>query len=84
MNALAVHALIPLHQLGVGETADVVQVLGRPDDVLRMQELGLRDGTGVQMVQSGSPCIIKLQGNSLCFRAAEMLRVLVRPHLSST
>jgi Fe2+ transport system protein FeoA len=43
-----------------------------------MHELGLRDGADIEMVQSGSPCIIRLAGHKLCFRADELFSVLVR------
>lgn len=38
----------------------------------------MRIGTAVEMVQSGSPCIVKLDGNRLAFRDNEVLSVLVR------
>ncbi len=72
------HELIPLNLLQAGQSAHVDQVLGQPDQVHRLQELGLRDGASIEMVQSGSPCIIRLAGQKLCFRADEMLHVLVR------
>lgn len=65
--------------LSPGETAHVGQVLGREDQVHRLQELGLRSGARIEMLQSGSPCIIRLGANKLCFRADELTRVLVVP-----
>ena len=79
MKSHPTHELIPLQHLRRGQSAEVVQVLGRLEQVHHLQELGLRGGTTVYMVQPGTPCIIKLSGHSLCFRAAELLRVLVRP-----
>jgi ferrous iron transport protein A len=73
-----VHELIPLHMLSPGQSAQVGQVTGRPEQVHRLEELGLRGGAAIEMVQSGSPCIIRLAGHKLCFRADELLRVLVR------
>jgi hypothetical protein len=32
----------------------------------------------VEMVQPGSPCIIRLDGQKFCFRADELVQVLVR------
>ncbi|HEV3136337.1 MAG TPA: FeoA family protein [Pirellulales bacterium] len=72
------HDLVPLHFLAPGQSANISQVTGRPDQVHRLEELGLRDGAAIEMVQSGSPCIIRLAGQKLCFRADELLRVLVR------
>ncbi|MBI3837136.1 MAG: FeoA domain-containing protein [Planctomycetia bacterium] len=72
------HDLIPLSLLAPGQLANVSQVMGRPDQVHRLEELGLRGGAAIEMVQTGSPCIIRLAGQKLCFRADELLRVLVR------
>jgi ferrous iron transport protein A len=75
---LAVNDIIPLTLLPDGQSANVSQVTGRPDQVHRLEELGLRGGAMVEMVQSGSPCIVRLSGHKLCFRADDLLRVLVR------
>ena len=72
------HDLIPLNLLAPGQSAHVGTITGRPDQVHRLEELGLRGGATIEMVQSGSPCIIRLAGQQLCFRADELLRVLVR------
>lgn len=72
------HELLPLQLLPAGSRACIDQLLGREDEVHRLQELGLRVGTHVEMVQSGVPCIIKLDGTRLCFRDGEALGVLVR------
>lgn len=73
-----VHELVPLNLLRAGQFAQVDQVLGQPDVVHRLEELGLRGGASVEMVQSGSPCIIRLRGHKLCLRADELVSVLVR------
>ena len=72
------HELMPLNLLSPGQRASVGQVLGQPEQVQRLKELGLRDGATIEMVQTGSPCIVRLSGQKLCFRADELLRVLVR------
>lgn len=77
------HDLIPLSQLPSGRRGSVGAVLGLPDAVHRLKELGLREGTSVEMVQSGIPCIVRLGGNKLCFRADELLSVLVAPEEQS-
>lgn len=71
--------LIPLDRLQTGEIAQVVEIVGRPEQVQRIKELGLRDGVEVAVVRSGRPCILRLAGQTLCFRASEFLDVLVRP-----
>jgi ferrous iron transport protein A len=70
--------LMPLALLRPGQTACIDHVLGRSDEVHRLNELGMRAGTVVEMVQSGSPCIVKLGGAKVCFRSCEATSVLVR------
>jgi len=78
----SVNDLIPLTLLRTGDAAEIGQLVGAADHVHRLEELGLRGGTHVEMVQSGSPCIIRLGGSRLCFRANEMFSVLVRPRVA--
>lgn len=70
--------LIPLGLLRPGQSANVDCVTGQPEQVHRLEELGLREGALIEMVQDGSPCIIRLAGHKLCFRADELMRILVR------
>jgi len=77
------HELIPLAQLSTGRKAAVGVIVGLPDVVHRLEELGLRQGAIVEMVQCGAPCIIRLGGNKLCFRADELLNVLVNPEVTA-
>lgn len=71
--------LLPLQLLAPGQAACVEQLYGQPDDVHRLEELGLRRGAEIEMVQTGSPCIVRVAGSKLCFRECDLLRVLVRP-----
>lgn len=71
--------LVPLRCLTPGQTAEVGQIMGDPHQVHRLHELGLHHGTTVEMVQSGSPCIIRMSGHKLCFRHNDALNVFVRP-----
>lgn len=75
---LSVYDLIPLNLLGPGQRAAVGQVMGQAQQVRRMQELGFCDGAEVEMVRTGTPCIVRLGGKELCFRATDDLRVFVR------
>lgn len=70
---------IPLHMLPTGQMARVRQVFGGPEHVHRLEELGLRGGAEIEMITPGSTCIIKLRGQKLCFRADELVKVLVQP-----
>jgi Fe2+ transport system protein FeoA len=70
--------ILPLQMLLAGQRARIDQLIGRPDEVHRLQELGLRVGTSVEMLQCGSPCIVRLDGTQLAFRDHEGFQVLVR------
>lgn len=70
--------LLPLHLLSAGQSACVDQLIGGADEVHRLQELGLRVGTRIEMLQRGTPCIIRLEGARLAFRQHESCHVLVR------
>lgn len=69
--------LIPLRFLAVGERARIGQLLGRPQDRQRLEELGLRQGVMLEMIQSGSPCIIRFNGGKFCLRDDDSFGVLV-------
>lgn len=70
--------LIPLEMLRPGQFAVVGEIVGQADQVVRLEELGLRSGRTVEMVQSGCPCIIRVDGHKLCFRDGDCFNVLVR------
>lgn len=70
--------MLPLSELEAGQSAEIAQLVGRPDDVHRLEELGLRRGTAIEMVQPGVPCIIRVAGAKLCFRESDLFSVLVR------
>ena len=71
--------IIPLELLPTGHRARVDQLVGDDASIHRLSEMGLRHGIVVEMVQPGSPCIVKLMGNKLCIRDANLFQVLVRP-----
>jgi len=71
--------LIPLQLLPAGQAARIDQLLGAPADVHRLQEMGLRAGASVEMVQPGSPCIVRLEGSKVCLRDANLFQILVQP-----
>jgi ferrous iron transport protein A len=74
---------VPLSLLRRGEVASVLQLVGAPDSVRRLHELGIRIGTLVEIVRGGSPCIVRIDGSTLCFRDDEQVRVLVSPRKSA-
>ena len=72
------YQLLPLELLAPGQPAVIDSLIGDVQQVHRLEEMGLRPGTPVELVQSGSPCIIRLGGCKLCIRESELLQVLVR------
>lgn len=71
------HQLVPLQFLMRGQLGAIEQVLGPQEQVHRLHEMGLRCGAEVEMLQTGSPCIIRLAGHRLCLRTDEGMHVLV-------
>ncbi len=69
--------LVPLSRMATGQRAVLSEVVGRADQVQRLKELGFRTGVGLEMVRSGSPCIVRLQGHTMCIRGNDLLNVLV-------
>lgn len=76
------HDLIPMHLMRAGQIASISQILGQPDHIHRLEELGLRGGSEVTMVRPGSPCIIRLGTQRMCFRCDDLTSVLVQPRAS--
>jgi ferrous iron transport protein A len=70
---------IPLGQLLTGQHGQISRIQGHPDHVHRLEEFGLRGGTRVQMFRPGNPCIIRMAGNKICFRADDGLSISVVP-----
>jgi Fe2+ transport system protein FeoA len=74
---------MPIGHLAAGQAAYISHVLGQVDHVHRLEELGLRRGTRVEMFRPGNPCIIRMAGNKVCLRADQRLNVLVTPSNST-
>jgi ferrous iron transport protein A len=69
---------LPLNALRCGDIAEVAELVGSAEQVRRLEELGLRAGARLEMVQCGTPCIVRVNGTTLCFRDCASLRVLMR------
>jgi ferrous iron transport protein A len=76
---MAFETVLPLDMLRPGQWADVTDVGGDPTWVSRMAELGLRAGCRLQMLQSGTPCLLQVAGCKLCLRSEMSFQILVRP-----
>ena len=68
---------IPVGCLQAGQAAQISRIVGRTDDVHRLEEFGLRKGTEVVMFRPGNPCILRMAGNKICLRADDLLSVFV-------
>ena len=71
--------LLPLELLGPGEWGEVHSVTGEPGWVGRLAELGIRNGSQVQVVQPGSPCLLSVGGCRLSLRNHCDCQILVNP-----
>jgi ferrous iron transport protein A len=77
------HHLIPISLLLPGQVAEVRQIVGQTEQIRRLEELGVRDGVALEMVQAGSPCIVRVGATKLCFRDGELCSVLVAARMSA-
>jgi ferrous iron transport protein A len=71
--------LLPLDMLKAGETAEIAFVSGAPAWVGRMAEMGVREGCKLEVLQSGSTCLLKISNCKLCIRHCDESQILVRP-----
>lgn len=69
--------LIPLEMLSAGEQGRIRDLDGSPEFVHRLEEMGLRTGAVVHMVQPGSPCILAVGNHRFSLRIEETATVLV-------
>ena len=67
---------ISLSALRPGQMAEVGEVVGPVGHIRRLHELGLRTGAFLQMIRCGSPCILRVDGSTLCFRDDGSLRLV--------
>ncbi|MEO1994161.1 MAG: FeoA domain-containing protein [Planctomycetaceae bacterium] len=74
---MSARPVVPLEFLGPHERARVVEMDGESSAVHRLQELGLRVGTIVEMVKSGRPSILRIGEHRLSFRPADQMSVMV-------
>jgi Fe2+ transport system protein FeoA len=68
---------IPLHMLKVGERATVLDLIGQPEDVHRLEEMGLRAGQPIVMLVPGQSCVVRLGEHRLALRPDPATSILV-------
>ncbi|MBI3863590.1 MAG: FeoA domain-containing protein [Planctomycetia bacterium] len=66
-----------MQYLSPGETGCIMEIDGDNGLIRRLDEMGLRTGVEVRMVQPGTPCIVALNHQRLSFRGEEDAVVLV-------
>ena len=69
--------LVPLRSLAAGVCARIVEIDGKPDLVVRLNEMGLRPGCDLRMVRPGRTCIVAMDNHRYGFRGADAAHVLV-------
>jgi ferrous iron transport protein A len=69
--------IVPLHLLRPGESGAILEIEGETQLVRRLDEMGLRAGVQVRMVQPGHPCIVAFEHQRLSFRGEDSAVVLV-------
>ncbi len=70
--------LIPLNLVQPGSKAAIDQISGQPAEVQRLEELGLRRGSKIEILKQGCPCIVRCRGAKYCLRGNDCTCVWVR------
>ncbi len=70
--------IVPLSLLRSGARGAIDQVSGQPNEVQRMQELGLSAGCEIEVLQEGCPCIVKCKETRYCLRGNDCNCIWVR------
>ncbi len=69
--------LVPLELLLAGDQAQICEIDGTAEFVHRLEEMGLRIGVTLRMVQPGSPCIVAVGNHRFSLRIDDSAVVLV-------
>lgn len=72
------HNPIPLDRLASGMSGEIDRFEGCPEHIHRLEEMGIRLGTTVEVLRCGRPCILRVGGNRVCFRRSDLLGIMVR------
>ncbi len=70
--------LLPLERLKRGESGTVADVSGNQQWVCRLQEMGVRAGVRLTVLQTGSPTLLQIGSGRLSLRLGDAIRILVR------
>lgn len=69
--------IVPLELMLAGEVGEVHDIDGRPETVLRLKEMGLREGIKIRMISPGKPCIVAVGDHRLSYRGDDSVIVLI-------
>jgi ferrous iron transport protein A len=69
--------LVPLELMATGESGIVRDVEGTPEVVVRLREMGLREGAEIRMIKTGSPCLLAVNDQRFLFRIDKTATVWV-------
>ncbi|MDA0834364.1 MAG: FeoA family protein [Planctomycetota bacterium] len=69
--------IVPLELMRQGEVGEVHDIDGLPESVLRLKEIGLREGVRIRMVSTGKPCIVAVGDHRLSYRGDDSAIVLI-------
>lgn len=69
--------IIPLSLMRTGDAGQICDLQGEHDFIARLEEMGLREGVVIRMLQPGTPCIVGLGEQRLSFRGSEILELMV-------
>jgi Fe2+ transport system protein FeoA len=67
----------PLELLSNGQEARIVEIHGDSVQVHRLAEIGIRSGSHVQMIRTGEPCLLAVDGRRLSVRLNRDVDVFV-------
>lgn len=76
--------MIPLEFLRHNECAEVTDVVGEPQWVARLADVGLHVGAQLRMVQPGMPCLCEVGSTRLSLRLDDRSQIYVQPALALT
>jgi ferrous iron transport protein A len=76
-------AMVPISLLRPGQVAEIHELVGPIEHVRRLEELGLRRGARLESLRGGSPCIVRIDGTTLCVRDDGLVRVFVSPRMTA-
>lgn len=76
-------SMLPISALRPGQVAEIQDLVGPVEHIRRLEELGVRRGVRLESLRGGSPCIVRIDGTTLCIRDDNTVRILVAPRMTA-